>query len=441
MRIQLIVALLISTLVGLGLAPAPSLARGAQGCRFVLGFKTLRDLIPDVAGDCLVDEHHNPADGDGLQETTKGLLVWRKADNWTAFTDGYRTWINGPNGLQVRLNAERFPWERGDPSIEFTNVPPYGSFANLVGRVSYASPADFAVAVYIRVEGGWWSKPYWDSSVTAIRSDGTWTCDITTGGIDEQATEIQAYLIAGSYKPPLMSGGSTLPGALAAFPHASVTRSPTQRRIQFSGYEWSVKSSVSAVEPGPNYFADSADNVWLDGSGQLHLRLTRRAGRWYAAEVVSVRSFGYGRYTFALASPVATLNPNTVLGLFTYSPDPEYGHREMDVEFSRWSDPSTPLNAQFVLQPWNLPGHRHRFSLAPTASSVHSFEWGPDSIAFTSRDGSGAPLEAWSYPSRDVPRPGDEKARMSLWLVDGRAPPDGSEVEVVVRAFTFEPPN
>ena len=49
--------------------------------------------------------------GDSVQQTTGGLLVWRKADNWTAFTDGYRTWINGPNGLVQRLNTERFEWE------------------------------------------------------------------------------------------------------------------------------------------------------------------------------------------------------------------------------------------------------------------------------------------------------------------------------------------
>ena len=27
------------------------------------------------------------------------------------FSDGYRTWINGPNGLQQRLNTQRFEWE------------------------------------------------------------------------------------------------------------------------------------------------------------------------------------------------------------------------------------------------------------------------------------------------------------------------------------------
>src|SRR5439155_10452091 len=40
------------------------------------------------------------------------LLVWRKADNFTAFTDGYRTWVQGPFGLQKRLNTERFAWEQ-----------------------------------------------------------------------------------------------------------------------------------------------------------------------------------------------------------------------------------------------------------------------------------------------------------------------------------------
>ncbi len=89
----------------------------AQTCQFRLGFKTLHDLIPDVVGDCLEDEHYNPANGDSLQRTTGGLLVWRKADNWTAFTDGATTWINGPGGLQLRPNDLRFCWEAdADPS-------------------------------------------------------------------------------------------------------------------------------------------------------------------------------------------------------------------------------------------------------------------------------------------------------------------------------------
>ncbi len=98
--------------LGLGLALLSATSVGASvDCQFVLGFKTLRDLIGhETVGECLENEHHD-ANGDSLQHTTGGLLVWRKQDNRTAFTDGYRTWINGPNGLQQRLNTERFAWE------------------------------------------------------------------------------------------------------------------------------------------------------------------------------------------------------------------------------------------------------------------------------------------------------------------------------------------
>ena len=83
----------------------------AADCQFVLGFNTLRDLIGhEIVGECLENEHYNEI-SDSVQQTTGGLMAWRKADNWTAFTDGYRTWVNGPNGLQQRLNTERFEWE------------------------------------------------------------------------------------------------------------------------------------------------------------------------------------------------------------------------------------------------------------------------------------------------------------------------------------------
>jgi hypothetical protein len=103
---RLWLAFVASLLAAFALVPSASAA-----CDFKLGFKNIRDQIPDRVGTCLVDEHYNPLNGDSLQETTGGLLVWRKADNFTAFTDGYRSWVNGPFGLQQRLNTEKFPWE------------------------------------------------------------------------------------------------------------------------------------------------------------------------------------------------------------------------------------------------------------------------------------------------------------------------------------------
>ncbi len=94
-------------------APVPASAPRISGCQFVLGFAAIREQIgAQVVGDCLENEGHNPENGDALQRTSGGLLVWRKADNVTAFTDGNSTWVNGPFGLQRRLNTEKFPWER-----------------------------------------------------------------------------------------------------------------------------------------------------------------------------------------------------------------------------------------------------------------------------------------------------------------------------------------
>lgn len=77
---------------------------------FMLGFGAMAGMMGDLAGQPTEDEWHG-ANGDGLQRTTRGMMVWRKTDNWTAFTNGYMTWVNGPYGVQMRLNTERFPWE------------------------------------------------------------------------------------------------------------------------------------------------------------------------------------------------------------------------------------------------------------------------------------------------------------------------------------------
>lgn len=100
------------------------------------------------------------------------------------------------------------------PAIEFTYVPPIGSFDNLKGRTANINPDDYKIAVYIKVSGSWWIKPYADTTLAKILPDGTWSCDITTGGIDSTATSVAAFLIPKNYSPPLLLGGASLPEAL-----------------------------------------------------------------------------------------------------------------------------------------------------------------------------------------------------------------------------------
>jgi hypothetical protein len=129
-----------SVLLGGWLAGAPAAAAQQAPCHFLFGFQALHDAVPNVVGSC-VDDQAYAANGDAQQDTTKGLLAWRKADNWTAFTDGYRTWINGPNGVVSRLNTERFAWEAGPPA-----APAVDPGKVLLNAGDQGVPPDFQLA-------------------------------------------------------------------------------------------------------------------------------------------------------------------------------------------------------------------------------------------------------------------------------------------------------
>lgn len=228
-------------------------------------------------------------------------------------------------------------------------------------------------------------------------------------------------------------GVAALLGALAL---VAVPVQASARTVSFAGQEWVVKTSSGTVGPGPNVFSDAATNVWVDTQGRLHLRITRTRGLWVCAEVAGTRSLGHGTYTWTLDSRVDALDPNVVLGLFTWSDDPAFANREIDIEFSRWGNPLAASNAQFVVQPYDVPGHVQWLAQPPVASSRHGFTWTPGSVAFAS---SSAQPAAWTYAGLDVPPEGDERPRMNLWLRGGAAPKNGKAVEVVIRGLSFTP--
>jgi len=345
---------------------------------------------------------------------------------------------SGTRGDREAVSAT-IPGGRGRAVIDLTTVPPLGSSDDLQGQAWHVRPATHWVAVYIRVDGHWWTKPTAAQPYTSIRPDGTWTCDITTGGADSTADKIAAFLAPRSYAPPVLLGADSLPGPLYRNSKAWVeyARLPgaSFRTFRFSGCEWAVKSSNGPVGPGDNWFSDSGENVWLDQDGKLHLEIENRGGRWYCSEVILRANLGRGKYQFTLDSFVDQLDPNAVLGLFTWDDDPTDNHRETDIELARWSDPQGP-NAQYVVQPWNTPGNRCQWTMPHVAPSTHLFDWRADRVLFHSHEGrtaSGTIIKRWMYQGSDVPSPGLENPRINLWLNEHR-PPEGP-VEVVVARF------
>ena len=347
-----------------------------------------------------------------------------------------------------------------NPSIAITRVPSKGGGPDrmepIAGKVGGVNVKDCRVVVFARTNT-WYVQPYAASPYTTISNGGKWATYTHLG--DEYA----ALLVKSSYKPPVTTdtlsevGGDVLAivrvpakvqSAQNSVPSANTSAAITSadmRTLQFSGYEWKVKSSNGRVGPGPNYFSDSKNNVKVDAQGRLHLRVTRRDGHWYCAEVISTRSFGYGTYRFYVDTTFDNMDPRAILGLFTWSDAPDYSNREIDVEVSRWGNKANK-NGQFVVQPYTQPMNIVRFQIPRGLNaSTHSFAWKPDSIFCQSlkgihgaRPGTSRVIAEHAF-TEGIPQAGGENARINLWLMAGRSPIDGKETEIIVSKFEFVP--
>jgi len=220
------------------------------------------------------------------------------------------------------------------------------------------------------------------------------------------------------------------------------------KHINFSGHSWWVKNLHGG--PGPCNFSDSNDIVWVDSNDQLHMTVKKVNGDWTCSEIINDDSLGYGTYAYTLQSRVDTIDPNIILGLFTwdtYAPDNNY--TEIDFEFGRWRDPLND-NAQYVIQPWNTPGNIYRFDIdysGPTEITTHIMNWRPDGIYFESYYGdfSLSPnpaniINSWLYTGGDNPPPSGENFRINFWLVLGLDPVVDTDHEFVISDFQFLSP-
>lgn len=344
------------------------------------------------------------------------------------------------------------PARAASPSIVITNMPAIGSQGNLSGYVTNANFATNCVVAFIYVEGDWYSKPGCANPLTPIltpiQPNGTWTANITPNVNDIYATEIAAFLVPTNYNLPCVDGapGLTIPAQAKAVAYA-VRVDPSKRHFYFSDYGWFVKTSAGGLAgPGPNYFSDSTNNVWVDAQGLLHLKITHTNNKWQCVEMISDRSFGYGQYRFTVNAPVNSLDPSVVLGLFTWSNDTAYNDREIDMELSCWNYAFGTTNVEdFAVAPYNT-GQVLRFSMpAGVTNSTHSFIWQSTNIAFQSLNGNFASplattniLQSWNC-ALGIPPAGGEQVHINLWLNQGNAPINGQPVEVIISAFTFVP--
>jgi hypothetical protein len=234
--------------------------------------------------------------------------------------------------------------------------------------------------------------------------------------------------------------------------------------FEFSGRQWKYKNANSPVGPGPNRFSGTTDFAWVDSAGKLHMKIAKKNNLWTCSEVISTKVFGYGTYVMTCESDVSTFNENAVFGFFTwdnYSFQTQ-GNSEIDVEFSRWGNASDTNLIGYSAQPvwFSTPGPYPERTYKPKVAvkymkQAHTYmmKWTPDSIRWESYEGFNYPgtnlISTWTFTKNNIarkkiegpnvsnpiviPAPSDStNVRFNMWLLNGAAPTNGKEHEIVV---------
>jgi len=327
------------------------------------------------------------------------------------------------------------------PSIEFTKIPPAAQggkekLHTIAGRVVGARPGQHIV-IYAR-SGAWWVQPWGDRPLVAIRPDSTWSSETHLG------YEYAALLADPGYRPPptmdvLPARGGSVVLVKVAKGVGSTVLAPT-KPLRFGGYDWRVRTIASDRGGTSNLY--DPDNAWTDSNGALHLRIAKKANQWSCAEMVLDRSLGYGTYLLVVRD-VSHLEPAAVLSMTTFDEwAGEQYYREMDVEISRWGDPASKHNAQYVIEPYYHPGNVFPFS-APSGTLTHSMRWESGHVTFkTSRGPSttpGTPAIAEHEFDSGVPSPGQERVHLFSYQVASNKSPLHGTNEVVIEKFEYLP--
>jgi hypothetical protein len=211
--------------------------------------------------------------------------------------------------------------------------------------------------------------------------------------------------------------------------------------LYFSGYDWNIRNYGS--NPGPNNWTNSPDNVWVDGNGWLHLKITCVNGTWLCAEISTTQALGYGSYCFQVLNSASSLDDNIVLGLYAYKDDTH----EVDVELSRWGTKN--LNdTWFTVQPKPYVTNLNQESFNNPfrgSLSTYKFIWTQSSVYFEAAENQASNSQylrqvIHSFHSPTSINAEGAKANINLWLNGGLPPVNNQSCcEFVIKSFSFIP--
>jgi hypothetical protein len=324
----------------------------------------------------------------------------------------------------------------GQPRITL-NKPAAGA-THLSGHAYNVNPTTTKVVIYV-LTNEWYVQPLADAPFTNISANGSWA-----SSTNPWQSIVVLLVNPANYTPAAteITNPALDPGVIAwtEYPSAPVS-------VDFSGRTWGIKVTGTAAgdqfDPGPNFWSSNPAVVSVASDG-LHLNITQINGEWQCGEVYLLQSLGYGTYTVQISSHLDQLDQNTVAApLFIYAAPGQ----ELDNEYSGAGGLiPAPYNAQFVVQPYTIPGNIVQYVQPSTAQFTSQMVWSANQVTFSAWNGwssvpaAGDIIYQWTYTDTAyIPVPGQERVHINLWLLNGSAPLSGVGDQMVINSFSFQP--
>ena len=296
------------------------------------------------------------------------------------------------------------------------------------------------IVLYAFADGRWWVQPFASTPRTDISKDGSWKAQIHLG------TEYAALLSNQDDSPPqflevLPTVGKTVVAVAVVKASGNAVPQPedasNQKTVRFSGLDWKVRTIPGDYGTKTNEY--SSENVSVDKSGALHLRLSRTAHGWVCSEIRSVRSLGYGTYRLD-TNDLDHLEPSVMFSAFTFFEHAnDADHRELAIHITRRGVVAN-TNAEFSIQPAFVPANFYNFNV-PSGALQLGFTWHPEEAGFSISRGhiqGVKPIASWLFET-GVPRSDDTHFLLNLCNYGFAPAPPTHNAEVVVKAFEFYP--
>lgn len=229
--------------------------------------------------------------------------------------------------------------------------------------------------------------------------------------------------------------------------------------ITWKGQVWDVTGNEPIGAPSGGQINGNASNVFIDGNGYLHVRISKNGGSTFTgAQLFTQKNLGFGTYQFQIEADLANMEKGVVLGLFPYGPTAGIGvdgENEIDIEFSKWNDPNSGNNADFTYYPPTGFGtsdyqasfeHNFFVNFGGATLSTSRIEWTPTTINSTIMTGlqpigttanviSPNDYYAPSNPTSKIPQVALPLG-INLWTYGSKPT---KELDIIIRDFTFVP--